>query len=148
MCGVLFESTSAQPAEHAVHKKERKACQEPKDGPGRLSQKVEKKIDTQKAPPPPPGLELGTSRSRAYDRCAASHSLTSRTGGGGGGWTPLPKTYHQWEKVRGFFLGWPKLSGANLVLFLRNERKFWYEAPCCCFLVDVHGGFWVVSAIF
>ena len=37
---MLFESTSAQPAEHAVHKKERKACQGPKNGPRRLSQKV------------------------------------------------------------------------------------------------------------
>ena len=43
-CGVLFETTSAQPAAHAVHKKERRGCQEPKNGPRHLSQK---------APPPP-----------------------------------------------------------------------------------------------
>ena len=32
-----------------------------------------------------------------------------------------------------------------MVLLLRNEGKFWYEAPCCCFLVDVHCGFRVSS---
>ena len=35
--------------------------------------------------------------------------------------------------------------GKKLVFLLRNEGKFWYEAPCCCFLVDVHCGFLVGS---
>ena len=35
----MVDHTSAQQA-HAVHKKGRKACQEPKDGPRRLSQKL------------------------------------------------------------------------------------------------------------
>ena len=38
-------------------------------------------------------------------------------------------------------------KGKFLVLLLRNEGKFWYEAPCYCFLVDVHGGFWMVAVI-
>ena len=36
---VLFCQMSAQQAAHAVHEKGRKACQEPKNGPRRLSQK-------------------------------------------------------------------------------------------------------------
>ena len=39
-------------------------------------------------------------------------------------------------------------GGKKLVLVLRNEGKFWYEAPCCCFLVDVHCGFRVGSGWF
>ena len=35
-----------------------------------------------------------------------------------------------------------------MVLLLRNEGKNWYEAPCCCFLVDVHCGFRVGSGCF
>ena len=34
-----------------------------------------------------------------------------------------------------------------MVLLLRNEGNFWYEAPCYCFLVDVHGAFWMVAVI-
>ena len=37
---VLVETLSAQHAARAAHKSGRKACQEPKTGPGRLSQKV------------------------------------------------------------------------------------------------------------
>ena len=38
---------------------------------------------------------------------------------------------------RGFFF-WPaKIGGGGiLVLLLRNEGKIWYEAPCCCIIVD------------
>ena len=40
--------------------------------------------------------------------------------------------------LRGFFLGGLKLGGGggDLELVLRNEGKFWYKVPCCCFLVD------------
>ena len=52
-------------------------------------------------------------------------------------------------------------GGKKLVFLLRNEGKIWYEAPCCCFLVDVHcrfrvgsgwlllfpGGVWMVAVM-
>ena len=50
---MLVGTSSAQHAAHAVHKKERKACQEPKTGPRRLSQKVERKPTTPQAPKAP-----------------------------------------------------------------------------------------------
>ena len=35
-----------------------------------------------------------------------------------------------------FFLAGQNWGGGILVLLLRNEGKFWYEAPCCCIIVD------------
>ena len=60
-CGLLFETPSAQHAAHAVHKNEGKACREPENGPGPLSQQV-KKI----APPPPPRRAIFSSPFRWF----------------------------------------------------------------------------------
>ena len=35
-----------------------------------------------------------------------------------------------------FFLAGQNWGGKFLVLLLRNEGKIWYEAPCCCIIVD------------
>ena len=54
---VLVGETSAQHAAHAVHKRETKACPEPNNGPGRLSQKTSKKHrPSESTPSPPPSL--------------------------------------------------------------------------------------------
>ena len=51
-------------------------------------------------------------------------------------------TYHGGEKFKRFFFRMTKIKGVKkLVLLLRNEGNFWYDAPCCCFLVDVQCGF-------
>ena len=40
------------------------------------------------------------------------------------------------EQFEGVFFGRDKIRGGGLELVLRNEGKFWYKVPCCCFLVD------------
>ena len=47
---------------------------------------------------------------------------------------PVVSGYHPGNNLRGVMLGGPR--GRGLVVLLRNEAKFWYKAPCCCFLVD------------
>ena len=68
--------------------------------------------------------------------------------------------YHQRINLRVFF-GRAKIGGGGgLELVLRNEGKFWYKVPCCCFLVDgcyflvasgwlllFPGGLWMVAVI-
>ena len=47
---------------------------------------------------------------------------------------------HRKNNLRFFFLEGHTSGGWNFVLLLRNEGKFWYKAPCCCWWM----GIWMV----
>ena len=59
------------------------------------------------------------------------HCNTSKSGSS----ATLCFQYHPGNNLRVFF-GRAIITGGNLELALRNEGKFWYKVPCCCFLVD------------